>query len=130
MSGKKDGEDCNEDIECRSNRCYNNTICVSEAGFRYLDSQDQLENAIQNNVGVSKLATLEGAARRSEKGKTDIDKLGGREGIKQKIENKKQEKREKNLSDVREAAAQKFKSQNKETVGSSPKQAPGGGVKI
>lgn len=129
MSRKSDGEDCNEDIECKSDKCYKNTICVSEEGFRYLDSNDQLENATQNNVDDTKLAMLEGAVAREKRrtGKKDIDKLGGREGIKQKIENKKQEKREKNLSDVREAAAQKFKSQNKETVKSSPKQAPGGG---
>ena len=75
MSRKSDGEDCNEDIECESNKCYNNTICVSEEGFRYLDDNDKLENAIQNKVDDAKLATFEGAVRRSEKGKgkTDID---------------------------------------------------------
>jgi hypothetical protein len=96
MSGKNNGEDCNEDNECESNNCYNNTICVSEEGFRYLDSNDQLENARQNNVDDTKLATLEGAVNRSERGtgKKDIDEIGGREGIKKKIENKKQEKRQ------------------------------------
>ena len=131
MSGKNNGEDCNLDSECESNKCYNNTICVSEEGFRYLDYNDKLENARQNKVDDLKLARLEAAVKHSEegKGKTDIDEIGGREGIKQKIENKKQKKREQNLSDAMKDRKARYESYKNE-VNSSLEQAPGGGRRV
>ena len=131
MSGKNNGEDCNEDSECESKNCYNNTICVSEEGFRYLDYNDKLENARQNKVDDLKLARLEAAVKHSEegKGKTDIDEIGGREGIKQKIENKKQKKREQNHSDAIKERAARYRSHKNED-NSSLEQAPGGGRRV